>query len=402
LQEVFNNYDYSNENQTTGVQAGQLPDDPLLLIAAGVTFLLLNGAFFLMLTTGETHRYRSLLFVVMAVGFVITFITNLIETRGSMILTAENMISGETPFCPLVIPMIIVPAAITRTIIFPGSLLEGFANVASMVVLWLGVSLALGRGWCSWGCFYGGLDEGFSRVLKKPVIKKIDRKWIYLPFAVLLVIVLTSALTLSPTYCEWLCPFKAVTEFAEVTSFTAVVQTVIFVSLFIGLVIVLPILTKRRIQCGLFCPLGALQSFINVIVLPILTKRRIQCGLFCPLGALQSFINKVNIFEVRIDPEKCTQCKRCIRACPTFSLDESSLESGKTLITCTRCGQCVDLCPKQAISYHIKGTPIGIRPNAARVLFLYPALILLSTIGGGMIAGGLWRILKLITTGSMI
>lgn len=122
------------------------------------------------------------------------------------------MISGETPFCHLVIPMIIVPVAVTRTIIFPGSLLEGFANVASMIVLWLGVSLALGRGWCSWGCFYGGLDEGFSRVLKKPVIKKIDRKWIYLPFAVLLVIVLTSALTLSPPYCEWLCPFKAVTS----------------------------------------------------------------------------------------------------------------------------------------------------------------------------------------------
>ena len=123
-----------------------------------------------------------------------------------------------------------------------------------MVVLWLGTSLALGRGWCSWGCFYGGLDEGFSRVLKKPVIKKIDRKWIYLPFAVLLVIVLTSALTLSPTYCEWLCPFKAVTEFAEVTSLTAVVQTVIFVSLFIGLVIVLPILIND------FQPLGSGES----------------------------------------------------------------------------------------------------------------------------------------------
>jgi len=62
----------------------------------------------------------------------------------------------------------------------------------------------------------------------------------------------------------------------------------------------------------------------------------------------------------------------------------------------------VDLCPKQAISYHIKGTPIGVKANTARVLFLYPAFILLSAIGGGMIAGGLWRILKLITTGSMI
>jgi ferredoxin-type protein NapH len=356
------------------ITGGALPEDPLWLVSMGVAFLLVNGAFFLMLTTGETHRYRSLLFVTTAVGFVIFFITNLLETRGSMILTAENVISGETPFCHLVIPMIILPAAINRTIIFPGSLLKGFASIATMVVLWIGASLALGRGWCSWGCFYGGLDEGFSKALKKPVIKKIDRKWIYLPFAVLLVVVLTSALTLSPTYCAWLCPFKAVTEFAEVTSFTAVIQTIIFVSLFLG----------------------------TVVVLPMLTKRRVQCGLFCPFGAMQSFVNKINVFEIRIDTGKCSQCKRCVRECPTFSLDESSLESGKPLITCTKCGCCVDLCPKGAISYHIKGTPLGVKANTARILFLYPALILLSAIGGGMIASGLWRILKLLTTGSMM
>ena len=97
---------------------GELPDDPLLLIAAGVTFLLINGAFFLTLTTGKTHRYRSLLFVIMAVGFVITFITNLIETRGSMILTAENVISGETPFCPLVIPIPLAASIVAGSILF--------------------------------------------------------------------------------------------------------------------------------------------------------------------------------------------------------------------------------------------------------------------------------------------
>jgi len=323
--------------------------DPLQLLAGGVTWAAMNAVFFLMLLTGKTNRYRSVLFIAVAVGFVITFITNLLETRGSMILTEANTIAGETPFCHLVIPMIIIPAAITRTIIFPGSLLTGFANIASMVVLWLGFSLALGRGWCSWGCFYGGLDEGFSRVAKRPLIKRIDRKWIYLPFAVLLVVVLTSALALSPTYCEWLCPFKAVTEFAEITSFTAVVQTIIFVALFLG----------------------------TVIVLPILTKRRVQCGLFCPFGAMQSLINKLNIFEVRIDTQKCVECERCVKACPTFSLDEGSLDSGKPLLTCTKCGQCVDVCPKQAISYHIKGTPLGVRLNAARLLFLYPAFLLM-------------------------
>ena len=117
---------------------------------------------------------------------------------------------------------------------------------------------------------------------------------------------------------------------------------------------------------------------------------------------MQSFFNKINIFEVRIDPDKCTQCKRCIRECPTFSLDESSLQSGKPLITCTKCAQCVDSCPKGAISYHIKGTSLRASPAVARTLFLVPAFLLMGLLGPGMVAQGLSRIVKLITTGSML
>ena len=71
-------------------------------------------------------------------------------------------------------------------------------------------------------------------------------------------------------------------------------------------------------------------------------------------------------------------------------------------MTCTKCAQCIDICPKEAISYHIKGTSLKASPTAARVLFLYPAYILLLFIGGGTVAAGLLRILRLITTGSMI
>ena len=339
----------------------------------GLTFIFFNTLFVLMLYTGRTDVYRAIFFIVIAVGFIIFFITNLIEVRGSMVLKPENMICGEAPFCHLAIPSIIVPAALTRTIVFPGSLATGFANVFAMVVLWVGASLTLGRGWCSWGCFYGGLDEGFSRLAKKPRLKHIDRRWTYLPYAVLGGVVLVSTLTLSPAYCEWLCPFKAVTEFPAVTSFKLGVQTAIFVSLFVGL----------------------------VIVLPILSKRRIQCGLFCPLGALQSLTNKINIFEVRIDRDKCVDCGRCISLCPTFSLDEASVRQGRTLLSCTRCGKCMDHCPKGAISYRIKGTKLGVSAEKARVLFLYPAFLFGTTIGGGMLAGAISRLLKLVTTGSM-
>ena len=44
----------------------------------------------------------------------------------------------------------------------------------------------------------------------------------------------------------------------------------------------------------------------------------------------------------------------------------------------------------------------GASPLAARVLFLYPAFLFMTVFCGGMFIGAIWRILLLITTGSMI
>ncbi len=357
----------------TGGQAAGV-SDPRKWICIGTSYCFVNVIFFLMMYTGKTSTYRAVFLVAVAVTFVISFLTNLIEQRGSMVLIHENMIDGNTPFCHMVIPSTILPAVITRTIIFPGSLLNGFAAIGGMLTLWTGASLALGRGWCSWACFFGGFDQGFSRLLRKPVIQHIDRKWTYLSFAVLLAVVLTSAATLSPTYCVWLCPFKTVTEFPKVESFLTAVQAVIFVSLF----------------------------SVLVVALPVLTRRRVQCGLFCPMGAFQSLTNPINVFDVRIDRQRCIDCGRCIRGCPTFSLDEMSVRAGRARITCTKCGECVDACPKGAAGFHVRGTPPGNRPGLARLLFLYAAFLFGSTFGLGMMAQALERIIKLAATGSML
>jgi polyferredoxin len=136
--------------------------------------------------------------------------------------------------------------------------------------------------------------------------------------------------------------------------------------------------------------------------LPILTKKRTQCGLFCPFGAFQSFTNKINPFEIRINKEKCIKCKLCLQACPAFSITEDLLEKGKTRLTCIKCGKCVDVCPKGALLFHVKGTSITGNAAVYRMLFLYPAFLFLTTMAGGNIQDTIIRIIRLITTGSMI
>lgn len=349
----------------------QLPSNKVESTSMVATFILLNIVFFLMIYTGKTDKYRSIIFIASAFCFTIGFIPNMLEMRGSTTIDTASQFQGLTPFCHMVIPMVLVPAAISKTIIFPGTLLGSHYSILSMVIIWIGVSLALGRGWCSWGCFYGGWDDCFSRIRRKTSIKKIDPKWRYLPYAVLVTVVLTSAILIEPTYCTWICPFKAVSEFEPVTSFKVAVQTAIFVSLFLGL----------------------------AIILPILTKKRTQCSLLCPFGAFQSFTNKINVYDIRIDKEKCVNCKKCANICPTLSMDEESIKKGCALLTCTKCGKCIDECPKKAISYHIKGTTVGHKCGRSRLLFIYTSFLFLSVMGGGMISSAIYRILLLITTG---
>jgi ferredoxin-type protein NapH len=307
---------------------GGRPDfsDPSSTLAILIAFLLVNVLYFMMHYTGKTDRFRA------------------------------------------VLPMMILPAAFTKSIIFPGSILGGFADISSMAVLWLVATLALGRGFCSWGCFYGGWDDGFSRLGKKPFLKKISQTWKYMPFAVLIMVALTAALTLSPTYCGWICPFKAVTEFEQVTSVESAAKAGIFISLFAGLVVVLPVMTKKRTQC----------SFL------------------CPLGAVNSLSNKVTPFTIKIDKKACTECYKCVGVCPLLALTPQGIKDGKVSVFCSKCGRCVDSCSSNALHFGIKGVPAGSMKKFSRNLFLFVSFLFIAVFSAGTIINSIRGLLNLV------
>ncbi|MEK7753876.1 MAG: 4Fe-4S binding protein [Acidobacteriota bacterium] len=337
-------------------------------VAALLTLIFLVTLFFQMVRTRQTNRWRRWFFATLGFLFPIGFVWELVALRGSMSIPMEKMIAGDTPFCFMVIPMILLPAALTRTVIFPGAILPTASNphsIAAMIGLWMAATLVLGKGWCAYGCFFGGIEEGVAAMPRKARVRKIDGRWRLVPWAVLAAIVLLSLATFAPTYCEWLCPFKTITEYAEVRSIETAIQAGIFLSLFFGL----------------------------VIVMPWLTKKRTQCAFFCPFGAFQSLFNKIHIFDIRIRRDQCTDCVLCQNSCPTMALNKQSVADGKTLINCMHCGACVDICHKDAAVWHIKGTPVGAAPERARLLHLYAAWGFATMFGGSIIAGTLTKML---------
>jgi ferredoxin len=189
-----------------------------------------------------------------------------------------------------------------------------------------------------------------------------------MPWAVLAFAVGGALLTLEPLYCTWLCPFKTVTEFSIPYSPARILQTVLFGSIFLGL----------------------------VILLPLLSRKRTQCAFFCPLGALQGLSNRVNPFEIRIDRSSCLDCGTCERNCPTLSLDRESIRQGRTHMNCTRCGACVDACPNGSAAWHIKGTPVGCRPERARLLYLHAGWAFAILFGGGILTASLATLFHLV------
>lgn len=276
--------------------------------------------------------YRRIFQIVFAVLFCIAFIADLYAERGSMAITEGAMSNGEIPFCHITIPQVLTPFLITRNIIFPARVSGHYAAIAGMLFLWIITTLIIGRGWCSWVCFYGGWEEGFRQIGKNKKINLLskNKEIREFQFGFFGFIILLSICEMSAVYCEWFCPFKLVTEFSPINSIPNLIAAVLFIGLFVTL----------------------------VIILPVLTKRRTQCSALCPFGAFASLTDKVSMFRIKIDETKCSGCLKCAASCPFGAIDIKTIQDkkGRPELTCAKCGECVSLCPSKAISYEFSFT----------------------------------------------
>jgi len=337
-------------------------------------------------------KYRSILFILIAFFFFLEF-------KFFRFLQFEKTIP---PYCHIAQTPTLFNFIHSQFLSITGGEWKVW-GILTLGFLWLLKMFTIGQGICSWDCFYGGIAEACTKVLRKPLIKlKIPKAWRDFPLAFLIFLLIISFLQGLPVFCNWFCPFKMTTAFWDSQSIIRIAQMVFFF-LFLG---------------------------VFVVALPVLSKKRFFCSMICPFGALVSVCGKVSPYKVTIEQEKCTRCGKCFEVCPTFAVkkqkkdDPASLQNfrleasqgpsaetrGKSHSAkadeykissyCNKCGACIDVCPAKAISISVSKYTTNIPFSShtkwrieIRDIFIFLSLLITGVLSGTFVPRVILRLL---------
>ncbi len=179
------------------------------------------------------------------------------------------------------------------------------------------ISIILNRSICAWGCQFGVLQDFIHRLFRnKKDTKNIVTK--YKP------------------------PFW-VGNTVRILTFTAMVVAAFAFSYdVIGVFDPFKIFNPKAIGIGA-------GIFIGIVAVSSIFIYRPFCHFFCPFGLISWLASRLSIIRIRIDREKCTECRVCVAACPSHAM--RGIYDGKKLPPdCYTCGSCITSCPTKAIT----------------------------------------------------
>ena len=108
--------------------------------------------------------------------------------------------------------------------------------------------------------------------------------------------------------------------------------------------------------------------FVSAIILAFaLSDNRAFCKYLCPITAILKFTSRLSLLKIEGEPEKCTQCGACVKACPMDINIMEYVNSGERVLSteCIFCLTCTTVCPEEILNDTFK-MDIGGKENIKR------------------------------------
>ena len=89
--------------------------------------------------------------------------------------------------------------------------------------------------------------------------------------------------------------------------------------------------------------------FLVLIVVLSVKKGRLYCNAVCPVGTFLGLISKFSVFKISIDKDTCTSCKLCERVCKAgcINIPNQIVDFSR----CVSCYNCLTVCPVDSVKY---------------------------------------------------
>ncbi|WP_025323750.1 4Fe-4S binding protein [Deferrisoma camini] len=182
------------------------------------------------------------------------------------------------------------------------------------------------------------------------------------------------ALLLGRVFCSWVCPgyllFEAGGKLRRLLRWVELPPAEVRFSyrnkyLFLAVGLVVAAITARPLFALIYPPAvvsrlvhawvfgtaltGMLVVLGLILAFEVFVSPRWFCRSLCPGGALLGVLGRGRPVRVRLEPHRCTHCRRCEPVCEQ-GLNPVTESSG---MECDNCGRCVRACPEDALAYRV-------------------------------------------------
>lgn len=207
------------------------------------------------------------------------------------------------------------------------------ATTMGVTIVWIVISIFLGRIYCSTVCPIGTLQDVVLKFRRK--IPRFNRPFSYQPrrqvrYHILLIyLVCLGVGVVAVPY--WIEPWNIMRNISSVFNPDAVETT--WITLGIG--------AGAGIAAGIV-------SAILLIICALFTGRGF-CTVVCPIGTALGALDGLTLYHIEIDPDKCINCTKCEEVCKSQCVKVAGRVVDNS--RCVRCFDCLNVCPNDAIRF---------------------------------------------------